>query len=179
MQAVLLLNNSYEPLKVISWQRAITLFFMGKVEVVEEYDHQIHSVSFAIKAPAVVRLLRYARIGRRTPPLCRVNILARDNFECQYCSKNLSAKEATLDHVVPRSQGGKTTWDNIVCSCAQCNRKKGGRTPREAKMALRSTPRRPEWLPVLTIKFHGRIPIVWNNFLGLELGAEKLTGTDP
>ena len=129
MQPVLLLNSSFEPLKVISWQRAVTMFFMGKIEVVEEYEHQIRSVSLVIKAPAVVRLLRFVKMGRKSPPLCRSNILARDNFQCQYCARDLTTREATLDHVIPRSRSGKTTWDNIVCCCAACNRKKGGRTP--------------------------------------------------
>jgi 5-methylcytosine-specific restriction endonuclease McrA len=165
MRSVLLLNASYEPLKIISWQRAVTMFFCGKVEVVEEYDQSIHSVSLVIKAPAVVRLLQFVNIGRRSPPLSRTNVLARDNFECQYCAKTLSPKEATLDHVIPRSQQGKTTWENIVCCCAHCNRKKGGRTPQEARMALRKKPIKPDWLPVLTIRLNGRIPKSWQLFL--------------
>lgn len=162
---MLLLNSSYEPLRVISWQRAVTLFFLGKVEVVEEYDQQIHSVSLVIKAPAVVRLLKFVKIGRKSPPLCRTNILARDNFECQYCARQLSPREATLDHVIPRSQGGRTSWENIVCCCSACNRRKGGRTPVEAKMLLRTKPAKPDWLPVLNIRFNGRVPISWQLFL--------------
>ncbi|MBN8548494.1 MAG: HNH endonuclease [Deltaproteobacteria bacterium] len=165
MQSVLLLNASYEPLRVISWQRAVTMVFMGKVEIVEEYDHQIRSVSIVIKAPAVIRLLQFVKIGRKSPPLCRTNVLARDNFECQYCGKELSTKEATLDHVVPRSQKGKTSWDNIVCCCPQCNRKKGGRTPAEAKMPLRKKPVKPDWLPVLNMRLNGRVPFSWQLFL--------------
>lgn len=165
MRPVLLLSATFEPLKIISWQNAISMFFLGKVEVVEEYDHQIRSVSIALKAPAVVRLLRYFRQGRKSPPLSRGNILARDNFMCQYCAKELPAKEATLDHVVPRSQGGRTTWENIVCCCGACNRKKGGRTPKEARMALLNKPVKPDWLPVLHIKLHGQVPNSWHIFL--------------
>ncbi|MCO6430484.1 MAG: HNH endonuclease [Deltaproteobacteria bacterium] len=168
MQSVLLLNTSFEPLKVISWQRAVTMFFMGKVEVLEEYDHDIRSVSLVIRAPAVVRLLRFVKIGRKAPPLCRSNILARDNFQCQYCAKELGAREATLDHVLPRSQGGRTSWENIVCCCSTCNRRKGGRTPQQARMTLLSKPVKPDWLPVLNMKFHGKIPIVWRHFLTFE-----------
>ena len=141
------------------------MFFMGKVEVVEEYDHKIHSISIAIKAPAVVRLLKFVKMGRKSPPLCRTNILARDNFECQYCGCELGSREATLDHVVPRSQGGKTSWENIVCCCTTCNRKKGGRTPVEARMLLRSKPVKPDWLPVLNIRLNGRVPMSWQLFL--------------
>jgi 5-methylcytosine-specific restriction endonuclease McrA len=164
VETVLLLNSSYEPLKVISWQRAVTMFFMGKVEVLDEYEHNIHSVSLVIKAPAVVRLLQFVNIGRRSPPLSRTNILARDNFECQYCGEELSSKEATLDHVTPRSQNGPTTWDNIVCCCVECNRKKGGRTPKQAKMRLRKQPIKPEWLPVLQMRLNGSVPISWKLF---------------
>lgn len=138
------------------------------MEVVEEYDHHIHSVSLVLKAPAVVRLLQYVKIGRRSPPLCRTNVLARDQFRCQYCAKDLTAREATLDHVVPRSQGGKTCWDNVVCCCPPCNRRKGGRTPREARMVLLSTPVKPDWLPVLSIRLHGKIPTSWQHFLALS-----------
>ena len=165
MESVLLLSTSYEPIRVISWQRAVTLFFGGKVEVIEEYDHHIHSVSLLIKAPAVVRLLRYTRIGRRQPPLSRANILARDGLVCQYCSVQLTPRDATLDHVVPRSQRGKTTWENVVCCCATCNRRKGGRTPQEAHMELLKRPVRPSWLPVLQVHLHGKIPPVWRTFL--------------
>ena len=167
MQAVLLLNSSFEPLRIISWQKAVTMFFLGKVEVVEEYEHDIRAISLIIKAPAVVRLLRYVRIGRKTPPLCRTNILARDGYQCQYCSKTLSSKEATLDHVIPRSQGGRTTWENVVCCCTHCNRKKGGRTPAEARMALMTKPVRPDWLPVLSFKLNGKVPSLWYSFLGI------------
>ncbi len=141
------------------------MFFLGKVEVVEEYDHNIRSVSVIIKAPAVVRLLKFVRMGRRTPPLSRANILARDGLQCQYCSVILSSKEATLDHVVPRSQGGKTTWENVVCSCGPCNRRKGGQTPAEARMLLLKKPARPEWLPILNVRLRGEFPQSWHNFL--------------
>ena len=109
MQSVLLLNASYEPLKVISWKRAVTMFFLGKVEVVEEYEHDIRSVSLVFKAPAVVRLVSYVSIRKKAPPLTRANLLARDNFECQYCGTGLNSKSSTLDHVIPRSQQGGTS----------------------------------------------------------------------
>lgn len=165
MQSVLLLNSSYEPLKIISWQRAVTMVFLGKVEILEEYDHDIRSVSIIIRAPAVIRLLRYVSIGRKSPPLCRSNVLARDNFQCQYCAKDLSVKDATMDHVIPRSQSGRTSWENIVTCCTHCNRKKGGRTPKEARMNLLKKPVKPDWLPVLHIRLNGKIPLSWRGFL--------------
>lgn len=164
MVPVLLLNASFEPLGVISWHRAISLFFAGKVEVITEYDHHIRTVSIAIKAPSVVRLLRYARVPRRFPALTRTNILARDNFACQYCERALCSKTATLDHVVPRSQGGKTSWDNLVSCCVRCNRRKGARTPAQANMKLLVQPSRPDWLPVLTFRLNGDVPLSWKLF---------------
>ena len=171
MESVLVLNSGYEPLTVISWQRAVTMLFMGKVEVIEEYDHSIRSVSLVIRAPAVVRLLKYARIGRRSPPLCRTNILARDEFKCQYCAHELTVREATLDHVLPRSKGGRTTWENLVCCCRGCNRKKGGKTPQEAHMPLLKKPIKPDWLPVLNIRLRGNVPNAWQSFLSSLNGS--------
>src|SRR5690242_21174499 len=134
----LLLNQGFEPFKVISWQRAITLLFLGKVEVLEEYDRDIRSVNVIIKVPAVVRLLRAFRRHARPVKFSRVNIYARDNYRCQYCGVRCGISELTYDHVIPRAKGGKTTWDNIVTCCYPCNGKKGNRTPHEAKMALRT-----------------------------------------
>ena len=165
MATTLLLNASFEPLKVISWQRAITMSFLGKVEVVDTYEHEIRSVSLAIKAPAVVRLLNYIHIGRRKPPLSRINLLARDEFTCQYCSKLLNKQSATIDHVIPRSQAGETSWKNCVISCTECNRKKGGNTPKQARMKLLNKPKQPDWLPILSIKLHKNLPQAWLVFL--------------
>ena len=166
METTLLLNASYEPLRVISWQRAVTLSFLGKVEVVNSYDTEIRSVSVALKVPAVVRLLRYVKLGRRRPPLSKLNLLARDEFSCQYCGLELSQREATIDHIVPRSQGGGTSWENVVVACGHCNRKKGGRTPAEAHMKLRKPVVTPEWLPVLNVRLHRNLPECWLIFLG-------------
>ena len=165
MATTLLLNASFEPLKVISWQRAITMSFLGKVEVVHTYEHEIRSVSLAIKAPAVVRLLNYIHIGRRKPPLSRVNLLARDEFTCQYCTRLLNKQSATIDHVIPRSQAGETSWENCVISCTDCNRKKGGNTPKQARMKLLNKPKQPDWLPILSIKLHKNLPQAWLVFL--------------
>ena len=114
----LLLNQGFEPIKVISWQRAISLLFLGKVEVLEEYDRDIRSVNLIIKVPAVVRLLRAFRRHARPVKFSRVNIYARDNYKCQYCGKKASISELTYDHVVPRSQGGLTEW--IASTGASC-----------------------------------------------------------
>ncbi|MCC6221348.1 MAG: HNH endonuclease [Deltaproteobacteria bacterium] len=152
-------------MKVITWQRAVTLFFLGKVEVVHEYEHEISSVSIAIKMPSVVRLLQFVHLGRRKPPLSKLNVLARDNFSCQYCERALTYRDATFDHVLPRSQGGGNSWTNIVTACHSCNRKKGGKTPQQAKMKLCKNPVEPDWLPVLTMRIDVKLPDSWIVFL--------------
>jgi len=162
----LLLSQGYEPIKVISWQRAISLLFLGKVEVLEEYDQQLHSVTVVIKIPAVVRLLRAFRRHAKPVKFSRVNIYARDNYRCQYCGHKASISELTYDHVIPRSQGGTTEWTNIVSCCYECNRKKGGRTPKQAGMALLSHPHQPNWVPAVTIRISLKsMPEAWRDYL--------------
>ncbi len=165
MDTTLLLNASYEPLRVISWQRAISLFFLGKVEVVDVYEREVRSVTLVMKVPAVVRLLRFVKLGTHKPPLNKANLLARDFCSCQYCGKLLSAREATVDHIIPRSRGGSTCWENVVVACGSCNRRKGGRTPKEARMVLRCAPIAPEWLPVLNVRLQRNVPDAWIVFL--------------
>lgn len=174
MDTTLLLNASFEPIKVITWQRAIKLLFLGKAEVVEVYEHEVRSVSLTIKVPAVVRLLRYVGLVRRRPPLTRLNLLARDQFRCQYCSNNLTSRESSMDHVLPRSQGGTTSWKNVVAACHTCNRRKGGRTPHQARMPLLKEPIEPQWLPVLNVRFHQRMPDSWLVFLGPDEDYSKV-----
>ena len=164
--ATLLLSQSYEPIKIISWQRAITLLFLGKVEVVEEYAHDVRSVTIVIKIPAVVRLLRAFRRHHKPVKFSRVNIYARDGYTCQYCGVRLAVSELTYDHVVPRSQGGATDWTNIVTCCHECNRVKGGRTPRQAGMQLRAAPVQPKWVPAVVIRVSLRsVPEAWRDYL--------------
>ena len=162
----LLLNQGFEPIKVISWQRAISLLFLGKVEVLEEYDRDIRSVNLIIKVPAVVRLLRAFRRHAKPVKFSRVNIYARDGYRCQYCGAKCSIDELTYDHVTPRSRGGRTTWDNIVSCCYACNAKKANRTPAEARMALRSVPGRPTWMPAVQIRVSAKsIPDAWRDYV--------------
>jgi 5-methylcytosine-specific restriction endonuclease McrA len=162
----LLLSQGYEPIKIISWQRAITLLTLGKVEVIEEYDAEIRAVTFVIKIPAVVRLLRAFRRHVKPVKFSRINIYARDGYQCQYCGRKFAIDELTYDHVIPRAKGGRTTWENIVTCCYTCNYQKGSRTPTEAKMKLKSTPTRPEWVPAVTIRVSTRsVPDAWRDYL--------------
>ena len=147
----LLLNASFQPLQVVSWQRALQLFFLGKVEVVEESNRTIRSVSISIKMPLVIRLLKYIpqRNKRDLIRFTRNNIFLRDQYTCQYCGSQPHASHLTMDHVVPIVKQGPKSWENIVTACRPCNVKKGGRTPEEAGLKLKQKPRQPLWLPFM------------------------------
>jgi len=172
MEQTLLLNATYEPLKIVHWQKAITLLCQGKVEVIDVYDREIRAVSFSIKLPSVIRLLRYIKIKRRFDyvPFSRANIYARDHSSCQYCGEAFPTSELTFDHVVPVAQGGRKDWENIVTCCVMCNRKKGGRTPTEAGMHLRRMPKRPESASALALALRITVglrhaPESWRDYL--------------
>jgi 5-methylcytosine-specific restriction endonuclease McrA len=162
----LMLDQGYAPVGVIPWQRAIQLLFLGKVEVVEEYEQEVRSTKLVIKIPAVVRLLRAFRRFRKPVKFSRVNIYGRDEYRCQYCGDKCTMSELTYDHVIPRSQGGKTTWTNIVSACEDCNSKKAGRTPEQAKMRLLKKPVQPVDLPATVIEVsRTSIPDAWREYL--------------
>ena len=161
----LLLTPWMMPHKIISWQTAITMSFLGKVEVLEEYDEDIKSPTFAMKAPAVVRLKRPIGGMKRGVKFSRINVFARDEFRCQYCGARRPLRELNYDHVVPRVQGGKTVWENIVTSCYDCNSRKRGRTPEQAGMRLLRAPVKPKALPMTTIiPREGKHPPVWSDY---------------
>lgn len=166
MERTLLLNQGYEPISVISWRRAICLMTLGKVEVVETYDRDVRSVRLVFKMPAVVRLLRAVGCLRDQPVrFSRQNVLARDRWTCQYCGARPPLSELTYDHVVPRSRGGKTAWENIVTACVECNTRKANRTPAQAGMQLRKPPVRPRWVPVFTIEIsRSSMPDAWRDY---------------
>jgi 5-methylcytosine-specific restriction endonuclease McrA len=152
----LVLSPGYEPIAKIHWQRAVTLLFMGKVQVVEEYeDREIRSITFSIKMPSVVRFLRAVRSKKKIVKFSRENVYARDNGACQYCGTKVQRHEATYDHVTPRSMNGTTVWENIVIACVPCNQAKGGKTPAQAGMKLRTIPVRPKKLPDM------RFTLIW------------------
>lgn len=163
---VLVLTQNYEPLQVVSWQRAIELLTLGKCEVIEEYDQEVRSAYLVIKIPAVVRLLNKFRRVRKPVKFSRVNIYARDGYKCQYCGEKCEINELTYDHVTPRSQGGRTEWENIVSCCVDCNSYKGGRTPQQAKMRLLKTPVRPTATPAVMIRISRKnVPDAWTDYL--------------
>ncbi|MCC7427952.1 MAG: HNH endonuclease [Alphaproteobacteria bacterium] len=133
---------SYFPLSLWSWQDAIKAVVLDRVSVLSEYDMMVHSPSQAMRLPSVIALKEYIP-GARRPAFTRFNVFLRDCFECQYCGENYPAPDLTFDHVVPRSRGGRTTWENVVTACSCCNLRKGNRLPRECRMWPRQAPRQP------------------------------------
>ncbi len=175
MEQTLLLNATYEPLNVVDWRKAITLWCQGKVEVISVYDREVRSVSVSFKLPSVIRLLRYITIRRHFHyvPFSRANIYARDNHQCQYCGDGFPVSELTFDHVVRVSQSGRKDWENIVTSCISCNRRKGGRTPAQARMRVIRQPRRPTRAPIvrLTVGLNST-PDSWRDYLYWKIALE-------
>jgi len=189
--SVLLLNRLYMAIRVVSARRAITLLYQDAAEViavddgqylsydfddwveVSQFKHRfepeqhdwIHTVHFQIAVPKIIRLLGFDRIPSASVKLNRRNLFARDQNHCQYCGKKFPSSALSLDHVIPRSQGGPNTWENIVCACVRCNVRKGGRTPDQAHMRLISPPRKPRRSPILTIKLSDSKYASWKQFL--------------
>jgi 5-methylcytosine-specific restriction endonuclease McrA len=179
---VLVLNKSYLPVHVTTVKRAFCLLYAGIAKAVnaqyetfdyeswsqitiERNDETIGLVDRVIKVPRVILLLAYDRVPKRRVRFSRYNIFARDKSTCQYCGHRLSRSELNLDHVVPRAQGGTSTWENVVCSCHECNRRKGGRTPGEARMRLITQPRKPAWTPPISFSVPAVMRQEWAPFL--------------
>lgn len=191
--SVLVLNKMFMAVHVISVRRAFCLLFKDLAEVVSQEDGQfatydfatwrevseyrarhfqrtddddwIRTTTFEIQAPRVIRLLDYDRLPKQTVKFNRRNIFARDGNQCQFCGKRFPTSELSLDHVIPRSQGGQTTWENIVCACVDCNVRKGGRTPKQAHMTLIRKPEKPKRSPALNQKLSQKKYQAWQTFL--------------
>jgi len=188
--SVLVLNRSFLPIHITSAKRAFTLVFAGTANVVDhEYqtfdfeswfatpaqpdEETVMSTSGEIRIPRVIVLTLFDRLPRRHVRYSRNNIFTRDDFTCQYCGDRPPRSQLNLDHVIPRAQGGRTTWENIVASCVTCNRRKGGRTPEQAKLRLRSSPIRPRWAPLLNVASGGAGYTEWKPFLGSHYGRSR------
>jgi 5-methylcytosine-specific restriction endonuclease McrA len=162
---VLVLNASYEPLNFVSVKRAVVLLLKEKAEVVEAAKAKIRAERLALDLPLVIRLVAYVPLPRRLPlPLSRRTVLARDLYTCQYCAAQPGRADLTVDHVLPRSRGGLTTWENVVAACGSCNRRKGNRTPEEADMHLLSIPSRPRFVAVVLLG-EAHAHEVWQKYL--------------
>ena len=141
---------SYYPLSLWSWQDTIKAVFLERVNIVSEYEVAVHSPSFTMNLPSVVSLKSYVKPAR-SPAFTRFNVFLRDRFQCQYCGDD---EDLTFDHVIPRSRGGKTTWENVVAACAPCNLLKGGRLAHQCGMTPRHRPHRPS---VNELRNNGRL----------------------
>src|ERR671915_436484 len=159
---VLVLNTSFEPINVCTEKRAVVMIFKGVARVEEHNCHILHSQKLTIHAPSVIRLTEYRHIPFERRSLSRKNILLRDHSTCQYCGKQFAPSELTLDHVLPRSRGGESTWDNLVACCKRSNPRKGSRTPEGAHMHLGRRPRGFS-LPVnrQIMRYLGRADVTW------------------
>ncbi len=164
--SVLVLNRSYLPIHVTSARRAFSLIYRQTARAVnEEYEtfsfeqwqrlevagETVGMVNGRIRVPRVIVLPGFDRIPKRHVRYSRVNVFARDKFTCQYCGSSPPRSQLNLDHVIPRSLGGRTTWENVVCSCVDCNRRKGGRTPQQARLRLQRSPSKPRWTPLMNL----------------------------
>lgn len=190
--SVLVLNRLFMAVRVVRARHAFVLLWKEVAEVVsvedesfdcydfsswaavsEErrrfqpalHDAWIKTVRFELAVPRVIRLLSYDRVPRTKVRLNRRNLFARDRNRCQYCGKSFRSADLSIDHVVPRSRGGRTVWDNVVCACLACNVRKGGRTPEEARMRLVQAPKAPRFSPVLTLHARDSRYRSWKQFL--------------
>lgn len=163
--AVLLLNATYEPLAVLSAQRALKLVSKDRVEPVSSDDVTVAGVDQSVSVPSVLRLKVYVNVPRRPiPRWSRRGVFARDGHRCAYCGRQLKRGELTVDHVIPVSRGGRSTWGNTVTACAACNGRKGNRTPHEAGMKLLIEPKIPRTNYLLA---SGEIPAAWKVWIEL------------
>ncbi|MBI2929330.1 MAG: HNH endonuclease [Verrucomicrobia bacterium] len=198
-QQVLVLNRLWQAVNVCTVRRALTLLFEGHAQVVlsapdgsyqsysfdkwrdfsmqEEHPESIHTISFRIRIPRVILLLVFDRMPKKEVKFTRHNIFERDRNTCQYCGRVFDRKDLNLDHVIPRDRGGPTTWENIVCSCVECNTHKGNRTPQEAHLHLIRKPKRPKWRPFVQVNLGLNCHDSWKHFIdvaywNVELGEE-------
>jgi 5-methylcytosine-specific restriction endonuclease McrA len=181
---VLVLNRSYLPIHVTSARRAFALVYQGIARVIDaQYktfdfeswsqlavardEESIGTPHGPIRIPRVIVLVAFDRLPRRHVRFSRINLMARDDFQCQYCGIKPKRVELNLDHVIPRALGGKSTWENVVTSCIDCNRQKGGRTPKQASLRLMKRPERPRWTPLMNLMFSSVRYKEWRPFLSV------------
>ena len=196
--SVLVVNRFYMAVHVVNVRRAFGLLYRDLAEVLDveagqyanydfaswlemselraeikgEHDDWIRAVTFDVQVPRIIRLLKYDKVPKQSTRFNRKNLFARDGNQCQYCGRILASGQLSIDHVVPRSRGGGTTWDNVVACCVRCNSRKGGRTPQEAHMKLLQQPRKPSNNPMFADKLRNPKYKTWRAFLGRGVGAE-------
>ena len=159
---VLVLNQDYSPLTLCTVSRAFLLVFLGKAELLAaDKDNVLRSVSKSYPKPSVIKIKSYVHVPYKGVVLTRYNIFKRDSYQCQYCS---TTKDLTLDHLIPRSKGGKSSWNNLVTACKKCNSKKGDCTPKEAGLILKKPPFKPSYIMFLRNAVGG-VKDDWQPFL--------------
>jgi 5-methylcytosine-specific restriction endonuclease McrA len=195
-KTVLVLNKCWQAVNTCSVKRALTLLVDGRAEVVQELDgggsfqtykfnewcdfsrdnhgDGINGVTFRIRLPRVIMLLCYDKIPKKELKLTRNNLYCRDKDTCQYCGEHFPRIDLNLDHVIPRDQGGKSTWENLVCSCIDCNTRKANRTPEQAHMKLLRKPAKPKWTPFLHLTFGITPEQEWNHFVDVSYWNTEL-----
>ena len=188
---VLVLNRLFQAIQVTTVRKAFCLLYKGNVKAVNpDYstcdwqdwvdvppqpdEDTIVTPGFSIRIPRVILLVDFDRLPRHEVRFTRKNIFYRDRSRCQYCGKRFQARDLNLDHVVPLSRGGKSTWENVVCCCIACNSRKGGHTPEEASMRLIHLPARPRWHPLVRVSFASGQHPVWRNFLDIAYWNAEL-----
>lgn len=188
-EPVLVLNRLWQAVNVIAAKRAFSLLASGHAQIVHAEDESfevfnmmdwmdfsrhnppvseleiVHTVRHSIRVPKVILLSVFDRVPRKELKLTRRNVFERDKYTCQYCAKKMPSEELNLDHVIPRHYGGKTTWENIVCSCVKCNSRKANKLPHEASMRLIRKPSVPKWRPVISLAARGKKHEEWKHFL--------------
>jgi len=198
-QQVLVLNRLWQAVNVCTVRRALNLLFQGQAQVVmsatdgslqtfnfwewrdfsqqQPHPESIQTVSFKIRIPQVILLLLFDRLPKKEVKFTRHNIFERDKNTCQYCGEQFDRRDLNLDHVIPRDRGGPTSWENVVCSCVECNTRKANRSPQEAGLRLIRKPKRPRWRPFVQINLELPCHDSWKHFLDLaywnvELGED-------
>lgn len=164
-EEVLVLNSDFEPLNVCHVRRAISLVYLGKADVLHTNGSRLTTMHGDVRTPSVVKLKHHVRRPLPELKLSRRTVFARDGYVCQYCGQ--TAKDLTIDHVIPRRHGGKTSWDNVVCSCRRCNMKKGDKLLNQTSMKLMRQPHRPRYIPYISLTKYmsSRENEVWRNYL--------------
>ncbi|MBV8424829.1 MAG: HNH endonuclease [Candidatus Eremiobacteraeota bacterium] len=165
MNDVLVLNFTYEALNITTFQRAVKLIFSGKAEIVHGRDRVLCSPTWELRMPSIIRMLYYIRRPMQKVALTKKNVLLRDDYTCQYCGVR-GERMMTVDHVVPRSRGGPSTWENLVCACMRCNNRKNNRSPQDSNMKLQRRPKTPKYIPWIQIR-RNTFPDEWHKFLFL------------
>lgn len=168
-RSVLVLNQNYEPINVCNARRAVKLIFKNKAEVIEDSPYIMSSATLNFTVPSVIRLYQFIRRPHMRVTFNRRNVLRRDGYTCQYCGDKPGISNLTIDHIIPRSKGGRHTWHNVVAACKRCNNVKANQTPRQANMPLLRKPKDPSIYPAMLLRWHTTVtPTNWKTYFFID-----------